>query len=194
MGGRALDVRADAGRVWTLANVVTASRILLTLPVALLILGAGGAPSPAALALFLLAAATDAADGYLARARRESSALGVALDPVADKVFGIAVFGALVRVGALPAWMLGVLVAKELALLVGGAVLLGGEKKVVPARFMGKAATVLLFGGFAVLIAGLGTAGYWVCAAAVACSLAAGVDYALVYVRLRRGARGTGHA
>src|SRR5580698_5866053 len=47
--------------------------------------------------ILLVAAATDAADGYIARKRREVTTLGILLDPVADKLLIIAAFIPLVQ-------------------------------------------------------------------------------------------------
>lgn len=53
----------------------------------------------AALFLFLVAAATDFLDGWVARARGETSALGAALDPIADKLLVAAALILLLRNG-----------------------------------------------------------------------------------------------
>lgn len=72
-----------------IANILTIGRMALALPfAALFVLAPDAAPwaRPMALGIFLIAAATDYADGAIARARSETSALGAALDPIADKV------------------------------------------------------------------------------------------------------------
>jgi len=66
-----------------MANLLTALRILLIAPfVAALLLEGGRA---FAFGMFVVAALTDLADGYIARARNEVTTLGAALDPIADK-------------------------------------------------------------------------------------------------------------
>jgi len=71
---------------WTLPNVLTLFRLLAAPSVALVFLVL---PRPfadwAALILFLAAAVTDYADGYLARAWNQTSRFGAMLDPIADK-------------------------------------------------------------------------------------------------------------
>ena len=52
------------------------------------------------------------------------------------------------------------------------------------ARLLGKVATVILFSGFVVVMAGL-EAGSWLVGIGVIVSLAAGVDYAVQTLRLR---------
>jgi len=95
-----------------LPNLVTAARIALAVVVFALLAAAGGlgpvaaatadrpAVIAAALILFVLAALTDFLDGWLARRLDARSALGVMLDPIADK---IAIVGAVVGLASLDA-------------------------------------------------------------------------------------------
>lgn len=70
----------------SLPNALTIGRIAI-IPVIVLLLVIGGAgPRVAALVLYVLAAATDWLDGYLARAWDAFSPLGRMLDPIADKL------------------------------------------------------------------------------------------------------------
>lgn len=165
-------------RDWlTAANVVTLVRLLMVFPTVYALLQEGAAWRWTALVLFAGAALSDGLDGYLARSRGEVTRLGQLMDPVGDKVLGIAVFGALVYRELLPAWMLWTLVVKELALLMGGALLLAGRHEVSSARPLGKTATIVLFSGFVVVMAGW-RFGVAVVGFGVAVSLAAGLDYA----------------
>jgi CDP-diacylglycerol--glycerol-3-phosphate 3-phosphatidyltransferase len=66
-------------------------------------------------AVFLVAAFTDYLDGYLARKRGEVTAMGILLDPIADKLLISAAFISLVEVGAAPAWIVVIVVGRELA-------------------------------------------------------------------------------
>lgn len=170
---------------WTWANFVTFLRLILAFPIVWLIIGDSSPIRWPAFFLLAIAASTDGLDGYLARSRGEISDLGRLLDPVADKVMGIGVFAALVYVGLLPTWLLWTLLIKELVLLIGGAVLLGAEGRVVSARPLGKWATVILFCGFLALLLGIHRLGLWTTYVAVFLSLAAGVDYALLAISHR---------
>lgn len=69
-----------------MANAITIARILLAIPFAALFFVSASWAMKAALAVFAFAAISDFLDGYVARARNEVSALGAALDPVADKI------------------------------------------------------------------------------------------------------------
>lgn len=73
-----------------------------------------------ALCLFLVAATTDALDGYLARRRGETTTLGRILDPFVDKVVMLGTFIFLLPVSGagLYPWMVTVLVARELLVTV----------------------------------------------------------------------------
>lgn len=68
-----------------------------------------------ALAVFLAAGLTDLLDGYLARRWKQITTVGTLLDPIADKLLISAALIALVQVGAVPAWMVIVVVGREFA-------------------------------------------------------------------------------
>jgi len=65
--------------------------------------------------LWLVAAAGDFLDGYLARSRGEVSMLGKFLDPLADKLIVNAVLVYMVALSRVPAWVVVVLIARDLA-------------------------------------------------------------------------------
>jgi CDP-diacylglycerol--glycerol-3-phosphate 3-phosphatidyltransferase len=66
-----------------------------------------------AVGIFLVAAATDWLDGYLARSRGQVTTLGKLLDPIADKLLTTSAFIALVELRLAPAWMIVVIVGRE---------------------------------------------------------------------------------
>src|SRR5574339_395207 len=66
-------------------------------------------------AIFGLASITDWLDGYLARRRRQITWLGQTLDPIADKLLTSAAFISLVQMNLAPAWMVAVIIGRELA-------------------------------------------------------------------------------
>ena len=68
-----------------------------------------------AVGVFLLAAATDLLDGYLARKREQITTLGILLDPIADKLLIGAAFISLVELRLVPAWMVAIIVGREFA-------------------------------------------------------------------------------
>lgn len=100
----------------------------------------------AAMAVFLIASATDGIDGYLARRYNQTSQLGGILDPIADKGLLLTAMVMLVLshwTFSIPAWLPVVVVARELAVGAGALLLrrLQGELK-VKLNFLGKTSTV----------------------------------------------------
>jgi CDP-diacylglycerol---glycerol-3-phosphate 3-phosphatidyltransferase len=69
-----------------------------------------------AAAIFGLASLTDWLDGYLARRRKQITPLGQMMDPLADKLLTSAVFIALVQMEVAKAWMVAVIIGRELAI------------------------------------------------------------------------------
>lgn len=80
--------------------------VLLTRTHVSVLLGAG---------IFGLAVLTDYLDGYLARRRNQVTRLGIVLDPLADKLLTTAAFLSLVEMDAVPAWMVTIIIGRELA-------------------------------------------------------------------------------
>jgi CDP-diacylglycerol--glycerol-3-phosphate 3-phosphatidyltransferase len=75
-------------------------------------------PVPAevfALAVFLIAAATDLVDGYLARRWGQVTTVGTLLDPIADKMLVSAALVALVDIHRVSPWMVILIVGREFA-------------------------------------------------------------------------------
>ena len=99
-----------------LANWITVSR-LFTLP--FLLYGLSN-PTPASrwlcLVIFLVAAATDWLDGYVARKLDQVTELGKFLDPLVDKLLVLAPLLALIQMGRLPAWVVFLILARELTI------------------------------------------------------------------------------
>jgi CDP-diacylglycerol--glycerol-3-phosphate 3-phosphatidyltransferase len=140
----------------TLPNWVTLSR-LLGLPVLLYCLQN---PTVEArwfsLAIFLVAAATDWVDGYLARKLNQVTELGKFLDPLVDKLLVLAPLLALIELRQVPAWGVFLILARELS-VAGWRITpsLTGNPVVVGANFWGKFKTVSQITAIALLIAPL---------------------------------------
>jgi CDP-diacylglycerol--glycerol-3-phosphate 3-phosphatidyltransferase len=84
-----------------------------------------------ALLVFGLAALTDALDGHLARTVYGCSDFGKLMDPLADKVLTAAAFIGFVEIGVMPAWMVTLILAREM--MVTGLRLLAVDKGIVVA-------------------------------------------------------------
>src|SRR5216684_1436358 len=68
-----------------------------------------------ALSIFLIAAATDLLDGYLARRWGQITTVGTLLDPIADKLLISAALVSLVQIRLVPAWMVVLIIGREFA-------------------------------------------------------------------------------
>lgn len=107
-----------------------------------------------ALVLFLAASVTDGIDGAIARACNTKSAIGASLDPLADKLLVVSSFLALSWLGVIPAWLLILVITRDVVILVGYLALyfLGMPMEIAPTQ-VSKANTFLemLTIGFALL-------------------------------------------
>ncbi|HEX3693828.1 MAG TPA: CDP-diacylglycerol--glycerol-3-phosphate 3-phosphatidyltransferase [Polyangia bacterium] len=102
--------------ITNLPNLVTMGRVVLVPFVLLFMDNFSPFRSFLASLLYLGAAAGDALDGYLARSRGQVSTLGKFLDPLADKLIVTAVLVFMVSLGRVPAWVVVVLIARDLAI------------------------------------------------------------------------------
>lgn len=106
-------VHEQPAKLWNVPNQLTVGRLVLS--VVLFVLMAIGLYI-SAIVVFVLGAATDAADGYWARRYGQITQLGRILDPFADKIFicGAFIFLAAVDQSEVKAWMAVVVVGREL--------------------------------------------------------------------------------
>ena len=103
--------------------------------------------------ILLMAAATDWADGYLARRRLQVTTLGILLDPIADKLLISSAFISLVHMHLAPAWMVVIIIGREFTVL-GLRNIASAEGFTIAASALGKTKMVLQVCAVAVLIAG----------------------------------------
>ncbi|MDQ6622538.1 MAG: CDP-diacylglycerol--glycerol-3-phosphate 3-phosphatidyltransferase [Verrucomicrobiota bacterium] len=147
-----------------------------------------------AIIIFLVAATSDGLDGYVARHYNQRSALGVILDPIADK--GLLLSGIITlsisnwseidpEFGKFPAWFPVLVITRDVVILVGSAVLqlLNGRVK-VRTSWTGKVATFLQMAAIAWVMLQLHFAPLiYVVAAAGFFTLVSGVIYVMDGVR-----------
>jgi CDP-diacylglycerol--glycerol-3-phosphate 3-phosphatidyltransferase len=95
-----------------------------------------------ALTIFLVAAATDLLDGYLARRWKQTTTVGTLLDPIADKLLISAALISLVQIRRVPAWMVVVIVGREFA-VTGLRSIAAAEGYTIKASDLGKTKMVL---------------------------------------------------
>jgi cardiolipin synthase len=141
-------------RVWTVPNLLSMAR-LAGVPVFLwLVLGPEA--DGWALGLLMLSGFTDYLDGYLARKLDQMSTLGEILDPVADRLYILAVVLALALRDIIPWWVAVILPLRDLLLWGLVPLLRTRGYSALPVHFLGKAATFNLLYAFPLLLLGDG--------------------------------------
>jgi len=139
-----------------IANQMTMLRVLLAFVCIGLIRAGTFFSLSLGLVVFGVASFTDFLDGFLARRLGLVSDLGKILDPVADKVLVLGVFIAFVEAGAVSAWMVITVIAREL-LITSLRLLALNKGTVLEAKMLGKHKMVSQIAGivaiFLVLIA-----------------------------------------
>jgi CDP-diacylglycerol--glycerol-3-phosphate 3-phosphatidyltransferase len=68
--------------------------------------------------IFIVASLTDFLDGYIARSRNMITKFGKFMDPLADKLLTMAAFVAFVELQLMPAWVVILIIARELTISV----------------------------------------------------------------------------
>lgn len=134
----------SSSRSWTLSTSLSASRILLVLPLWYCLFH--DFPGSRLWALVVIAAgvATDFLDGYLARRWHQVSDLGKVVDPIADKIGLGALTIFLMILGDLPIWYGVFILLRDVLILIGG-ISIARQKKVVPqSNWPGKIAAGLV--------------------------------------------------
>lgn len=128
-------------RFWNLPNSLTVARIAL-IPVVVWMLGEDPNREEclATAVIFVGAMLTDIVDGYLARKWNLVSPLGAYLDPLADKLMVMAALIMLVPLGWVPAWLVLILMGRELA-ITGLRGIASQEGLTISAGTMGKVKT-----------------------------------------------------
>lgn len=124
-----------------LANKLTVSRIVLAGVFILFLFVRGVGAKFIALAVFLTACITDYYDGLIARRSSGVTDFGKLMDPIADKILILGGFLAFVEMKIIPAWMVMVIIAREL-IITGIRVLALSKKKVLAAEIAGKHKTI----------------------------------------------------
>jgi CDP-diacylglycerol---glycerol-3-phosphate 3-phosphatidyltransferase len=126
-------------------NLLTLARIALVPVLVCLLLFPGPAPSAAAAGVFFVATLSDFFDGYIARSYGSGTTLGKFLDPLADKLVvtaALIMLAAMPRTPRVPAWIVVVLVLREIA-VTGLRAMAALEGEVMAAEELGKYKMVL---------------------------------------------------
>lgn len=137
-------------RVLTLPNLISALRILGVPLFLWLVLGPHA--DGYALLVLLVAGVTDWLDGRVARMTGQTSRLGQLLDPLADRLYILAVLVGLAIRGIVPIWVAVVLPLRDVLLLGLVPMMRSRGATALPVHFVGKAATFTLLYAFPLLL------------------------------------------
>ena len=137
-----------------LPNKLTILRIILVVVFMLLLFSQGVMAKTLALVTFLAASLTDFLDGYIAKKNNMITDFGKLMDPIADKILILAAFLAFVEMELAPAWMVVIIIFREVMItglrisaLTKGKVIAaddGGKHKMVSQVFVVLAVLIFL--------------------------------------------------
>jgi cardiolipin synthase len=114
----------------SIPNIITLGRILLV-PVIVWAIASG--QMEIAFALFVVAGISDAVDGFLAKRFNMASELGALLDPLADKALLVSIYVALGIWGAIPRWIVILVVSRDI-MIVGAVIVSWLFDKPIPMK------------------------------------------------------------
>jgi len=140
-----------SGEVFNLPNFLSFLRIALV-PVFLWFLLEEMFVS--AITVLAIAGLTDFLDGYLARKLNQTTKLGKMLDPVADRLYIFATLLALSATGYVPWWLSGLVILRDVLMLLSLPVLASVGHRSLPVHYLGKASTFALLYAFPLLLMG----------------------------------------
>lgn len=134
--------------------------------------------------IFLVAAFTDWLDGHLARSTNQITRLGQLLDPVADKILVTAVLVSLVGRQQVPAWMVAIIICRELV-ITGLRAMAADQQIIIAADVFGKYKTVCFIIGALLLMLNIPAwevPGLIILALGMLLSVVSGIDYLRKYL------------
>ena len=97
-------------------NILTAIRIILTVPIIFTLLSADYFTT---VILFFIAGLTDGLDGFIAKRYNFQSRLGSILDPAADKILLTAAFFTMYLTNIMPLWLFVLILIRDLMIVAG---------------------------------------------------------------------------
>ncbi|CAN5491493.1 CDP-alcohol phosphatidyltransferase family protein [soil metagenome] len=138
-----------SSRIVTVPNLLSLLRLLL-IPVFLVFLLTQ--EYLMALVTLVVSSATDFVDGFVARKFNQVSRVGQVLDPAADRLFIFSTLIGLAWGGFVPWWLAGVIIARDVLLLILGIVLANHGFGPLPVHHLGKMGTFALLFAMPVLV------------------------------------------
>lgn len=168
----------------SIPNLLAITRLILT-PVAMALILIGSDDQTVrvwAAVVFVIAAITDFADGYLARRWQLTSTLGAFLDTVADKILVTGALIALVEIGTVSTWVAFIIIAREIAIM-GLRSVAALDQSTVPPSMWGKSKAALQFTAISLailrldIVIGPWRLDQWLMGAAVVVTVVSAGDY-----------------
>jgi len=98
----------------SIPNIITLGRILL---VPIVVWAIASNQMEIAFAVFVIAGVSDGVDGFLAKRFNMASELGAMLDPLADKALLVSIYVALGIWGAIPRWIVILVVSRDIMIV-----------------------------------------------------------------------------
>lgn len=133
-------MKLELNKIYTKSNLISFVRLLLVAPTIYFIsdIPEHDEYRAVVLSLFFLAYLSDLLDGYLARKYNEISELGKIIDPLADKVFVIAIVFQLFISGEITPIYFWIIISRDILILIGGVFVTNVTGKVLPSNLLGK--------------------------------------------------------
>lgn len=124
--------------LFQIPNLLSLSRIVLLWPVGYFLARGTRTDTYWCLLFVFVAGLTDGLDGYLARRMNQVGRMGIALDPLADKIFigGLVLMAIIYR--DFPIWLAAAVIGRDLAIIILGGLLMRGTKISLPSNITGK--------------------------------------------------------
>ena len=120
-----------------LSNSLSFLRIFLSIPIFYYI---ANDEKMYALMIISIAMVTDILDGYFARKLKQITSAGKVLDPIADKICTISGFLALSIYSNFPVWMTGLIIGRDILILIGSLLIWNSKKTISASNIPGKMA------------------------------------------------------
>src|SRR5438874_11521957 len=130
---------------------ITITRIVAAPLLILFLISSSRVHALIAAAIFVAASFTDWLDGVVARRRNQVTTLGTLLDPIADKLLVAAALVSLLTIDKVAAWIVVVIIGRELA-VTGLRAVAAGVGVIVPASYLAKWKTVSQYVAVTMLI------------------------------------------
>jgi len=116
--------KINFGEIFQIQNLMSLLRILLTPFIGYFLWINNDHATLMIVLLLIVAGASDYLDGYLARRLNRETALGLILDPLADKIFATILIIELIVLRDFPLWLAAIVFARDILILLGASIMM----------------------------------------------------------------------